>query len=83
MRGAVCVQSGLDVGISELVVGAIVREFVVWRGQSRFRPRSPPTLSSRAERRTCFLRALRRTSAECADKKIKRLARRAASHARG
>ncbi len=46
MRGAVCVQSGLDVGISELVVGAIVREFVVWRGQSRFKPRSPPTLSS-------------------------------------
>ena len=28
VRGAVCIQSGLDVGISELVVGAVVREFV-------------------------------------------------------
>ena len=46
MRSAICFQPGLDVGISELVVGAIVREFVVWRGESRFKPRSPPTLSS-------------------------------------
>ena len=39
VRGVVCVQPHLDAGISELVLGAIVREFVVWRGHSC--PRKP------------------------------------------
>jgi hypothetical protein len=35
VRGAVCIQSGLDVGISELVVGAVVHEFVDDRSQTK------------------------------------------------
>src|ERR1700674_5936871 len=39
VRGAICIQPDLDAGISELVVGVIVREFVrefiVWRGLNR------------------------------------------------
>ena len=35
VRGAVCVQTNLDAGISELVVGAIVPEFVDYRSRAK------------------------------------------------